>query len=162
MPALTHHETEVCPLAEEVAVYIDAIRLAQILRNEGPYGWEVLLLQVVRVLDVLELRGQGRFRRGDVRRGHSAGETEHLGHVATSDRWVESGSGGSGQGHGLAGGHESRVSVCKRGSRRERCGDCPEHSARRVMEVREGKMVATRGCDRLILGCRFGAETYMG
>ena len=48
----TNHEAEVGPLAQEVAVDIYAVWLAQILGDERPYGREVPGLQVMLILDV--------------------------------------------------------------------------------------------------------------
>lgn len=47
-----HHKTEISPLVEEVSVYIDTIRLGQILRNECPNRGEILFFQCMLVLDI--------------------------------------------------------------------------------------------------------------
>lgn len=51
-PGGTHHETEVCPLAEKVTVDVDAIRFAQVFGDESPYCGEILSLQGMLILDI--------------------------------------------------------------------------------------------------------------
>lgn len=46
------------PLIEEVSVYVYAVGLAQVLRDEGPDGGEILRLEAMFVLDVAQLAGQ--------------------------------------------------------------------------------------------------------
>lgn len=52
---LEYHEAQVAALIEEIAVYIDAVRLAQILGDQSSYSREVLLLKTVLILDVPQL-----------------------------------------------------------------------------------------------------------
>ncbi|POR36481.1 Uncharacterized protein TPAR_03325 [Tolypocladium paradoxum] len=46
------------PLAEKVAIDVDAVRLAEVLGDEGAYGGEILRLQPMLVLDVPQLYGE--------------------------------------------------------------------------------------------------------
>lgn len=56
------------PLVQEVPVDVDAVRLAEVSRYQGPDLRKVLLLQAVLVLDVPELAGQFGQSRGQLAR----------------------------------------------------------------------------------------------
>lgn len=66
-----YHITQVTPLVQEVPVDVNAVRLAQVLGNQGPDGGEVLALQGVLILDVLELGGKCYDSRRCIRRHFS-------------------------------------------------------------------------------------------
>ena len=53
---LTHHETQVPPLVEEIAVDIDAIGLRKVGGDQLPDGWQIRRLLTRVVLHVVELR----------------------------------------------------------------------------------------------------------
>ena len=53
-----YHEAQVPPLVQEIAVYVDAVRLAQILGDQGPDRGEVLLFERVLILDIPQLCGE--------------------------------------------------------------------------------------------------------
>lgn len=48
------HEAEVCPLAQKIAVDIDAVRLTQVLGDESADGGQILGLKSMFVLDVAQ------------------------------------------------------------------------------------------------------------
>ncbi len=50
-----YHETQIPPLIQKIAIDINAIRLTQIFRDQGPDCGEILLLQCMLVLNVAEL-----------------------------------------------------------------------------------------------------------
>lgn len=57
----TYHETEMSPLAKEVSVHVDTVRLAQVLGDERTDNGEVLAFEFMLVLHVAEL-DRGRLR----------------------------------------------------------------------------------------------------
>lgn len=52
---MADHEAQVRPLTQEITIHIDAVRLAQILGDKRPYGWEVPRLQGVLISDIMQL-----------------------------------------------------------------------------------------------------------
>ena len=47
-----YHKAQIVPLVQEVSVYVDAVWLAQVFRNQGSDTGKVHLFQRVLVLDV--------------------------------------------------------------------------------------------------------------
>lgn len=63
MNKANYQETEIAPLVEEVAVYVNAVWFAQVFGYEGAYGGEVLRFEAVFIVDIAEFRRQlGSFR----------------------------------------------------------------------------------------------------
>ncbi len=50
-----YHEAEISPLVEEISVYIDTVRFAQVLGDYCPDRGKVLFLERMFVLDVSQL-----------------------------------------------------------------------------------------------------------
>ena len=64
---MIYHETEIAPLVEEVAVDVYAVRLRQILGDEGAQGREVAGFEccvILDVFDVVNVAGYGNNGRG--------------------------------------------------------------------------------------------------
>ncbi len=53
-----YHEAKMAPLEQEVPIDVDAVRLAQVLGDQRPDGWQVLLLEAMFVLDIAQLGWQ--------------------------------------------------------------------------------------------------------
>ena len=53
-----YHEAQIPPLIQEIAVYIDTVRLAQILGDQGADRGQILLFERVLILDVPQLCGE--------------------------------------------------------------------------------------------------------
>jgi hypothetical protein len=53
-----YHETQLCPLVQKVAVDIDAVGLAEILRDQSADGRKILLLETLVILHIFQLRRQ--------------------------------------------------------------------------------------------------------
>jgi hypothetical protein len=52
-----YHETQIPPLVQEISIYVDTVRLAQILGDQGADGGEVLLFERVLILNVPQFGG---------------------------------------------------------------------------------------------------------
>lgn len=74
------HEAEVCPLAQKIAVDIDAVGLTQVLGDEGADGGQILGLESMFVLDVAQ------FAREVVNLGKVHGKEGSLGGEEVLDR----------------------------------------------------------------------------
>ena len=51
-----YKEAEISPLVEKVPIYINAIRLGQVFRDQLSYCWEVERLLVAVVLHIVKVR----------------------------------------------------------------------------------------------------------